>query len=549
MAFGRKVIKVLLGLAIVGSGLPIAQSKADAASYSSYSYPDGNVGLTKPTIAFEFMSSDFTPDLKSYTMKIDNVKVDPQWSVGRMILSYTPSEDLTAGEHTVDVVMELKDERYLPLERSWTFRIDERAVSDLPTTPTDQQLEGIEAINDYRVMHGLNPLTFNRNLTYAAKMHARYLETNKVAESGVSMHGEDSKLSDYIGSSLNERAMYAGYTGAFSEDVSFSGSSEATITQAIDGLFDAPYHRMPFLMLEAVEIGLDKQGDYTVIEFGLKNEWNSQLVVSPAPGDPYVPIDFNGHETPDPIRNHTGTQYPVGYPIMVQLSGRFVRDVQLVEAKLTDRTGNELDLLLNTPLDDDHFQNEVMLIPTKPLSPDTVYTAYVKLSVIEDNQPKIYEKQWKFRTEPIPFLGKTKLHMDSAEYSKLMNQPDELKHVVSFGLADDEFILDDIIVPMKQQPILKEGSSYLWIRDLAGALGASVEWDAERKAAIYTKQGRTITLFTTQNAYELNGAAVATDSPALLDNGSTIIPVRLLSEVLGAKVDYDDKTRTVTIQY
>lgn len=549
MVYGNKLLKVLLGLFITVSGLFIAQPQAAAASYSSYWYPQGKVGLMKPTIVFEFVKSDITPEFKSYTMKIDKVKVDAHWDMGRMILSYTPSEDLKPGEHTVDIVLELKDTGYLPLEKSWTFRVDEKAISDPPATPTAQQLEGIKTINDYRAMHGLNPLTFNKNLTYAAKLHAQYLETNKVAESGVSMHEENSKLPGYIGSKLYERGMYAGYAGNFSEDVSYSGSAQATITQAIDSLFDAPYHRMPFLTLDAVEIGFDKQGDYTVVEFGLTNEWNSRLVVSPAPGDPYVPIGFDGHEVPDPIRNHSGVQYPVGYPIMAQLSGRFVRDVKLVESKLTDSTGKQLDLLLNTPADDDHLQNEVMLIPAKPLSPDTVYTAYVKLSVIEDNQPKIYEKKWDFRTEPLDYIGKTKLHRDSAAYLKKMNQVNELQHVVSFGLTDNTFILDDIRVPMKQKPILKEGSSYLWIRDLAKALGASVTWDDEQKAAIYTKPGRTITLFTTKSAYALNGVEVATDSPAILDNDSTIIPVRLLSEVLGAKVDYEDKTQTVIIRY
>lgn len=427
--------------------------------------------------------------------------------------------------------------------------MDEKAVSELPSTPTTQQLDGIKAINDYRAMHGLKPLTFNKNLTYAAKLHAQYLDTNKAAQTAASMHDEDPKLPGYIGSRLHERGMYAGYAGNFAEDVSYSGSSKATISQGVDNLFDAPYHRMPFLTLDAVEIGLDKQGNYTVIEFGLTNEWDSQLVVSPAPGDPYVPVAFDGHETPDPIRNHSGTKYPVGYPIMVQLSGKFVRDVKLVDSRLTDSTGKKLDLLLNTPADDDHLENEVMLIPTTPLSPDTVYTAYVKLSVIEDNQPKIYEKKWNFRTEPLDHIGKTKLHKDSAAYVKKMNQFDGLQHVVSFGLADPAFILDDIMVPMKQKPIIKDGSSYLWIRDLAKALGASVTWDDEQKAAIYTKQDRIVTLSTTKNAYALNGVEVETDSPAILDNDSTIIPVRLLSEVLGAKVDYLDTTRTVTIRY
>ncbi len=549
MRYTKKLMHVLLCLLVALPCFMIAQPKAEAASYSSYWYPKGKVGIKKPTIVFEFMSSDITPDFRSYTMKIDKVKVDAQWSLGRMVLSYTPTEDLQPGEHTVDIVLELKDTDYLPLEKSWTFRVDEKAVSDPPSSPTTEQAEGIKAINDYRAVHGLKPLTFNKNLTYAAKLHAQYLNMNKVAQTDASMHEEDNKLPGYIGSKLSERGMYAGYAGNFSEDVSYNGSAQANISHAIDSLFDAPYHRMPFLTLDAVEIGLDKQGGYTVIEFGLTNEWDSQLVVSPAPGDPYAPVDFDGHEIPDPVRKHTGAKYPVGYPIMAQLSGRFVRDVKLVDSKLTDSTGKQLDLFVNTPADDDHLQNEVMLIPAKPLAPDTVYTAYVKLSVIEDNQPKVYEKKWNFRTEPVDYLGKTKLHQDSAAYVKKMNPTGEMKHVVSFGLTDDEFILDDIRVPMKQTPIIKDGSSYLWIRDLAKALGASVTWDDEQKAAIYTKQDRVVTLYTTKNAYALNGVEVETDSPAVLDHDTTIIPVRLLSEVLGAKVNYVDAARMVIISY
>lgn len=549
MASGNMFLKVLLGLCIAFSGLLIAQPQAEAASYSSYWYPKGKVGLMKPTIVFEFMKTDIIPEFKSYTMKIDQIKVDAKWDMGTMTLSYIPSTDLKAGEHTVDIELELKDVDYLPLKKNWTFTVDEKAASELPSTPTAQQLEGINAINDYRVMHGLNPLKYNKNLTYAANRHAQYLETNKVGGSEVSLHDENSTLPGYIGSKLYDRGMYASYAGNFSEDVSYDGSSKGSITQSIDSLFDAPYHRTPFLTLDAVEIGLDKQGAYTVIEFGLTNEWDSQLIVSPAPGDSYVPIEFDGHETPDPIRNHPGTKYPVGYPIMAQLSGRFIREVKLVEAKVTDSTGKELELLLNSPKDDNHLQNEVILIPTKPLSPDTTYTAFVKLSVIEDNQPKIYEKKWDFRTEPINNIGKFKLHADSAVYLKKMNQPGKLQHIVSFGLTDNKFILDDVKVPMKQKPIIKEGSSYLWIRDLAGALGASVTWDEQQKAAIYTKQDRTITLYTSRNAYALNGVEIPTDSPAILDNDSTIIPVRLLSEVLGAKVEYEDTTRTVKISY
>ncbi|TMV50863.1 hypothetical protein FE783_09350 [Paenibacillus mesophilus] len=44
-----------------------------------------------------------------------------------------------------------------------------------------------------------------------------------------------------------------------------------TIAETIDALFDAPYHRTPFLDPSIKEIGVGKASDYTIIEFGMGN--------------------------------------------------------------------------------------------------------------------------------------------------------------------------------------------------------------------------------------------------------------------------------------
>lgn len=45
----------------------------------------------------------------------------------------------------------------------------------------------------------------------------------------------------------------------------------------------------------------------------------------------------------------------------------------------------------------------------------------------------------------------------------------------------------------------------------------------------------------------VNGKEVKTDSPAFIKDGRTMVPVRFISEALGLKVDWDQATRTVTI--
>jgi len=45
----------------------------------------------------------------------------------------------------------------------------------------------------------------------------------------------------------------------------------------------------------------------------------------------------------------------------------------------------------------------------------------------------------------------------------------------------------------------------------------------------------------------INGQAVALDSPALIQNSRTYMPVRFIAESLGANVKWNDVTRQVVI--
>ena len=46
----------------------------------------------------------------------------------------------------------------------------------------------------------------------------------------------------------------------------------------------------------------------------------------------------------------------------------------------------------------------------------------------------------------------------------------------------------------------------------------------------------------------VNGAGIAIDSPAFIENGRTYLPVRFVSEALGAEVSWDDKIKAVIIE-
>lgn len=543
---GKALMLLSLALMLWCIGLTIPVPQAQASSYSYEAAPKGTVGVTKPNLTFYF-DTDLTLAPSSYTMTLNGQSVPASYDHDKGTFTYTPDKDLAPGNYTVQ--MSITYPGYKPIEQSWSFTVAKDAISRFEA-PAPEDLAGLAAINDYRVLYGLPQLQMNDRLLAMAKAHAKYLDANKIAQddkSAESLHNQNPNKPGFFGQSPRERAAYYGYSAKLGEDAAYHVGS---IGETVDVLFDAPYHRSPFLNPDAKEVGIAKIGDYTIIEFGFGSSENSPIVVSPTDGERYVPTSFDGNEAPDPLRMHTDGNYPVGYPIMAQYFGENVDKIKLLSAELTDNAKQKIDVFANSPENDDKLTNAVILLPRKPLQADQTYLVKLSLQVTKkDGTTTTESKEWNFTTEPLPQLGKTKLHRNASDYLKQAVTVLPIQRKASFGLDDSSYTVDGVSFPMQRTPVIVDGSSYLYIRDLAAALGANVEWDEQQRAAVYTKGTLKVTLYTTRNAYEVNGDLRQTDTPARLVGDNTMVPVRLLAEVLGAKVDYAEATRTVMITY
>jgi uncharacterized protein YkwD len=541
----RQAVKILIPAIMLLLILLVPNSKVHAFSYEYSTFPAGNLGINRPEIGAIVTPSE-SITLSSFTMYVNGLEVQASYKSESNSFTYQPSSDLSAGAYNIKLV--LRYEGYQEGSLEWDFKVLQGASATLSSEPSKEQDEGLQAINDYRIVNQLPEVKFHPALNAAAQKHAQYLALNNVGATDASLHDEISSKPGYIGKSLKERGEYVGYTKGIAEDVAFTTNS---LTEAVDDLFLAPYHRIPFLNPNVTEVGVFREGNYHVIVFGIEKVMDSQLIVSPAEGDAYVPIIFEGNEIPDPIRLHRSLSYPVGYPIMASVTGPDILKVSLTQAELLDDKGNKVKLLHNHQGNDEHLDTDVILLPATPLLPDTAYQAYIKVTAVnKDGSSQKFEKNWQFRTEPAKGIGTKKLHENSAVYvQELIDLGLGRKHTVSFGLDDDQYVFDQISYPMKRKPIIQEGASYLYIRDLAAALGATVEWDDSRKAAVYTKKNLTISFFTGRNVYEINGKEYQTISPAQLIDEYTMIPVRLLSQTLGANVEYIEHSRTVVITY
>lgn len=96
-------------------------------------------------------------------------------------------------------------------------------------------------------------------------------------------------------------------------------------------------------------------------------------------------------------------------------------------------------------------------------------------------------------------------------------------------------------------PIMVEGKVLVPARQVLETLGAEVEWDEETQAVYVDKGFTSIELMIDEDFALVNGAPKDLDVPAQLIKGRTYIPLRFVSQSLGAKVDWDAATWTVNI--
>jgi hypothetical protein len=101
-------------------------------------------------------------------------------------------------------------------------------------------------------------------------------------------------------------------------------------------------------------------------------------------------------------------------------------------------------------------------------------------------------------------------------------------------------------------PVLRNGRTMLFLRDTFDRLGAAVHWNAQEKM-ILAWQGETeIQIWVGQTRALLNGQEITLDQPPIIEDfpgrgSATLIPLRFISEALGAGVKYDGKQNRVDI--
>lgn len=116
------------------------------------------------------------------------------------------------------------------------------------------------------------------------------------------------------------------------------------------------------------------------------------------------------------------------------------------------------------------------------------------------------------------------------------------------GANSVKVIFDGEVLPSDPQIIINNGVTMIPFRPIFTKLGMTVEWENKEKSVTAVKDGLKIKLIADTMTGYVNDESIKLNQGSFLSpEGTFYVGLRFVSEAAGAKVSWDQKTRTVTI--
>ncbi|QTH42306.1 phosphodiester glycosidase family protein [Cohnella sp. LGH] len=121
---------------------------------------------------------------------------------------------------------------------------------------------------------------------------------------------------------------------------------------------------------------------------------------------------------------------------------------------------------------------------------------------------------------------------------------------IEMKVGNKQATVDGAKVTLPGAPFIQKGTNtnYLPLRFVGDTLGAQVVWDNKTKRVTVLRGDKMLELWVGKDTMTANGIRQPVPAAPQLIKGSVYVPVRLISEQLGQKVDWENKTQTITIR-
>ncbi len=408
------------------------------------------------------------------------------------------------------------------------------SAADTEYAYTDAAKQALDYVNKVRKEAGLSVVELDPYLTQAAENHANYLKINKTTG-----HYEEEGKEGYAGDDPTERVINVGgehlakihsvnntdyidyshmsyeerlaqiaadenkginsslITGKLvSEGISYGKSSSVS---GVASLINAPYHRGNIVDRNLEYIGVGFNEWCLVVTYSLKYpEELSGYSIYPFDGQKDVELTFHGRENPDPLAG-TGIKQS-GY-IITHLSYEF-GDIQT--ATLADDTG--------------------VTVPTIIKNGFYMGTGYLNLII-----PKTSLKAG--TTYTVTINGKASTFTVAGEK--------EIPPPFTYSKTNVGIKLDGTFITVNPTAKVVNGNTFIPLRGVLENMGATLNWDAKNHTVTITKDSTVVKLVIGSKTVHVNGIQQVLSVAPFLEKGYTFVPLRFVSETLGAKVSWN----------
>lgn len=96
-------------------------------------------------------------------------------------------------------------------------------------------------------------------------------------------------------------------------------------------------------------------------------------------------------------------------------------------------------------------------------------------------------------------------------------------------------------------PLSRNGTTYVPVKIILDEFGGSAQWDAKAKKVMVLRGTKMIELWVGQKDYIANGVRNTSEVSPIIYKNRTFVPLRLVSEQIGLKVDWDGKNKSITL--
>ena len=97
-------------------------------------------------------------------------------------------------------------------------------------------------------------------------------------------------------------------------------------------------------------------------------------------------------------------------------------------------------------------------------------------------------------------------------------------------------------------PVIINDRTLLPVRAIVEEMGGNVGWNGEKEEVTLSYEKTRILLTINSKTVSVNGEISEIDTPPVIINDRTMLPIRFIAESFGFSVGWDEETRTVTIR-